>query len=55
MAIEQKERYVISLVDGRVVNAVCQSFRECIDLYGEENVISIRKMDYNEPVQGKEV
>lgn len=54
MAIEQKERYVIKLEDGKTVNAVCQSFRECIELYGEENIVYIRKLDYTEPT-GKEV
>lgn len=49
MAIEQKERYIIELVDGRKVNAVCQSFRECIELYGEENITYIRKLPYEVP------
>ena len=49
MAIEKKERYVVQLEDGRAVTAVCQSFRECLDLYGEENVVYIKKFPYEEP------
>ena len=49
MAIEKKERYIIRLIDGKEVNALCQSFVECIQLYGEENVVYIRKYDYEEP------
>ena len=44
MAIEQKELYLIRLEDGREINAVCQGFKECIDLYGEENVVYLRKI-----------
>ena len=49
MAIEKKERYIIRLIDGKEVNALCSSFVECIQLYGEENVVYIRKYDYEEP------
>ena len=49
MAIEQKERYIIKLQDGKSVNALAQSFVECIQLYGEENIVYIRKLDYEEP------
>ena len=49
MAIEQKERYIAKLEDGRAVNAVAQSFKEVIEMYGEENIVYIRKMDYEEP------
>lgn len=52
MAIEQKERYIIKLTDGKTVNAVCSSFSECIQLYGEENVVYIRKLDYEDPGEG---
>lgn len=44
MAIEQKELYLVKLNDGREINAVCQSFSECLALYGEENVTYIRKI-----------
>ena len=49
MAIEQKERYIIRLENGREVNALCQSFAECIQLFGEENVVYIKKLGYEEP------
>ena len=49
MAIEQKERYIVRMEDGREVTALCQSFREAIELYGEENIVYIRKLDYTEP------
>lgn len=49
MAIEQKERYILELADGKRVNALCESFTECIQLYGEENIVYIRKLDYDEP------
>ena len=49
MAIEQKERYIIRLENGREVNALCQSFTECIQLFGEENVVYIKKLGYEEP------
>jgi len=44
MAIEQKELYLIRLNDGKEVNAVCSSFVECIQLYGEENVCYVKKL-----------
>ena len=48
MAIEQKERYIVYLVDGRQVNVVATTFQECLAMYGEENVIRIEKLDYEE-------
>jgi hypothetical protein len=44
MAIEQKEVYIIELEDGRKVNAVCASYEECLKLFGEENIVEIRKI-----------
>ena len=49
MAIEQKERYIVQLSDGRSVNALAESFSECVQLYGEENIVYIRKLDYKDP------
>ena len=49
MAIEQKELYVIEFEDGRGANAVAQSFEEVLKLFGEENIICIRKLPYEEP------
>ena len=53
MAIEQKERYLVRLEDGKEITAVCESFRECVELWGEENIVYIRKLDYKEPVEGE--
>ena len=49
MAIEQKERYIVEMTDGSKVNALCESFRECLALYGEENIFRITKLPYEEP------
>jgi len=48
MAIEKKERYVVTLEDGRRVNVVAATFQECLAMYGEENVVMIAKLDYEE-------
>lgn len=48
MAIEQKERYVVTMKDGRQVNAVAATFSECLQMFGEENVEKIEKLDYQE-------
>lgn len=48
MAIEQKERYIVYLEDGRRINVVAATFQECLAMYGEENVVRIEKMDYEE-------
>ena len=49
MAIEMKELYVVKLTDGRIMNAVCQSFQEAVQMFGEENIEQIEKRDYEEP------
>ena len=48
MAIEQKERYVVTLTDGTMKTCVLQSFQEALHLFGEENVTKIEKLDYEE-------
>lgn len=45
MAIEQKERYIVTLADGRRINAVAASFSEVLILFGEENVEKIEKLE----------
>lgn len=47
MAIEKKELYIVTMKDGKQANAVCESFSECIRLFGEENVEKIEKRDYD--------
>lgn len=52
MAIEKKEVYIIRLKEGKSVSAVCASFKECVDLYGEENIAGMDKVCcYEEPEQ----
>ena len=48
MAIEKKERYIVELEDGRRINVVAATFQEVLAMYGEENVIKIAKLDYEE-------
>lgn len=49
MAIEQKERYVIEMKDGAGATILAKSFMECIQLFGEENILKMEKLDYEEP------
>ena len=51
MAIEKKERYIIKCADGKIYNAVCRSFTECIMMFGEENITQIEKLDYEEEAE----
>ena len=48
MAIEQKERYIVTLEDKRRVNVVAASFQECLAMFGEEQVEVIEKLPYEE-------
>lgn len=48
MAIERKERYIVTLEDGRRINVVAATFQEVLLMYGEENVVMISKLDYEE-------
>ena len=46
--IEQKERYVVTLVNGKEINSNCGTFKECIDAFGEELIKKIEKLDFDE-------
>ncbi|MBR2097964.1 MAG: hypothetical protein IJ907_08850 [Prevotella sp.] len=46
--LEQKERYIVTLADGKQINAKCSTFAECIAAFGEENIVAIEKLDYEE-------
>ena len=46
--LEQKERYIVTLNDGKQVNALCGTFAECIAAFGEENIVAIEKLEYKE-------
>lgn len=48
MAIERKERYVVTMVDGNVITAVASTYQEVLQMFGEENVTKIEKLDYEE-------
>ena len=48
MAIEQKERYLVTLEDGTCKNALASTFQEVLQMFGEENVVKIEKWDYDE-------
>lgn len=49
MAIEQKERYIVTMKDGEGATVLAESFAECIQLFGEENIQKMEKLDYEEP------
>lgn len=49
--IEQKERYIVTMADGTQINSVCGTFSECIAAFGEENIVKIEKLDYQEVQQ----
>ena len=48
MAIERKERYIATLVDGKKTNVVAATFQEVLQMLGEENVVQIEKLEYDE-------
>lgn len=48
MAIEKKERYIIHFTDGTGKTVVASTYQEVIAMFGEENIESIAKKDYEE-------
>lgn len=44
--MDQKERYIVKLHDGTRLNVLASTFKEIIEMYGEENVEEIKKMEY---------
>ncbi len=48
MAIEQKERYIVRMVDGTSKNVVAATYQEVIMMFGEENIVSIGKLHFEE-------
>ena len=59
MAIEKRERYIVEMeVDGedrKIIvrkSVVAASFQEVLHMFGEENVIRIDKLDYEEVTGG---
>jgi hypothetical protein len=45
MAIEKKERYIVTKNDGTKMNVLAETFSEILRMYGEEDIESIKKMD----------
>lgn len=48
MAIEQKERYIVLMEDGSSRTVVASTYQEVLQMFGEENVVKIEKLDYKE-------
>lgn len=46
--MDQRERYIATLADGKRMNVVAATFQEVLQMLGEENVVSIEKLDYDE-------
>ena len=46
--MNQKERYVVTLEDGKQANVLANTFAEVIQMLGEENIRIIEKLDYEE-------
>lgn len=44
----QRERYIATLEDGRQANVLVYTFTEVIQMLGEENIVKIEKLDYEE-------
>lgn len=48
----QKERYIATLEDGRQANVLAETFSEVIMMLGEENIVKIEKLPYEEVKEG---
>lgn len=46
--MDQKERYIVRTVDGTGKTVVASTYQEVLAMYGEENVVSIEKLPYEE-------
>lgn len=46
--MRQRERYIATLEDGRQANVLAYTFAEVIQMLGEENIVKIEKLDYEE-------
>ena len=47
--MEAKERYLVSTTDGKTHIAVVYTFKEVIEIFGEENIWQMIKLSYTEP------
>lgn len=48
MAIEKKERYIVLMENGDSKTIVASTYQEVLAMFGEENIIKIEKLDYEE-------
>ena len=51
MAIEQKERYIVEMADGTRKTVVASTFQEVLQMFGEENVEKISKLEFNQEIK----
>ena len=51
--MSHKERYNVTMRDGTRITAVAHSFSEILQMFGEEFVCMIEKMDYDERVEAE--
>lgn len=58
MAIEKKERYIVVMrIENNGAefvirkNVLAGTFRECLEMYGEENIVMVSKLGYEEGVK----
>lgn len=49
--MNRKERYIVTMRDGTRITAVASSFSEILQMFGEEMVGMIEKLDYDEGVE----
>lgn len=43
-----KERYIVITMDGKAFNAVADTFAECIEMFGEDNIFQMSKLFFQE-------
>lgn len=46
--MDQRERYIVTMEDGKQITAVAKTFSEILQMFGEENICRIEKLDYEE-------
>ena len=46
--MDEKERYLVAMYDGHIVNVVARNFTDIILKYGEDNIWMMLKLDYDE-------
>lgn len=49
----QRERYIVGLEDGKRLTVIAATFQEVLQMFGEENVVTIEKLDYDEEAMNK--